>query len=270
MKKLIILIICCIGVLGLHAQQIDTISVNSPSMGKNIKNVVILPQGYNAETKYPVLYLLHGYGGNHQKWLSIKPELPSLASRYDMIIVCPDGATSWYWDSPVNQALRYDTYIADELIGYVDSHYKTIQEKSGRAITGYSMGGQGALWLGIHHQDKFGACGSTSGGVDIRPFPDNWDIKISLGEYSDNPNIWDEHTIISILPLIKSDFPIIIDCGTDDFFYRVNESLHNEMIYRNIKHEYVTRPGIHLEPYWSKSIEYQLLFFSNYFKKDNV
>ena len=59
------------------------------------------------------------------------------------------------------------------------------------------MGGHGALWLAIRHQDIFGAAGSTSGGVDIRPFPDNWDMKKQLGEYINNKEIWDNHTVIN-------------------------------------------------------------------------
>lgn len=259
---LIVISSCLLG----QAQTVDTIAVYSPSMNKEIKSVVILPEGYNKGKDYPVLYLLHGYGGNHRKWLEIKPELPEISSMYDMIVVCPDGATAWYWDSPVDSSLRYETFVSSELVKDIDSRYRTISDKSGRAITGYSMGGEGALWLAFRHPEVFGACGSTSGGVDIRPFPDNWDIKKSLGEYSDNPENWESHTIASLLPYVKSGMPIIIDCGTSDFFYPVNERLHEEMLYRNIRHEYITRPGIHDEPYWSISIEPQMLFFSNFFK----
>lgn len=269
-KKICIFLFCCINALTFYAQRTDTVSVYSPSMKKEIRNVVIFPDGYDSGNKYPVLYLLHGYGGNHKTWLNIKPELPVLASAHGMIIVCPDGAKSWYWDSPKDSALRYETYVSSELIDYIDMHYKTRADRSGRAVTGLSMGGQGALWLGIRHQDVFGACGSTSGGVDIRPFPDSWDMKKSLGEYRDNIEIWDRHTISSILPLVCNGLPIYIDCGTDDFFYNVNEQLHKDMLYRNIKHEYVTRPGRHNASYWNFSIEFQMLFFSNYFKGKEV
>lgn len=252
--------------LGVWGQKVDTVSVYSPSMDKEIKNVVILPAGYESGKGYPVLYLLHGHGGHHQKWIQIKPELPELASQYGMIIVCPNGANSWYWDSPVDSTLRYETYVSEELVDYIDKNFKTKKDKSGRAVTGLSMGGQGGLWLGIRHQDVFGACGSTSGGVDIRPFPQKWHMKNSLGEYYENPQIWESHTIASQLPLVREDLRIIIDCGTEDFFYHVNERLHDELIYRNIKHDYLTRPGKHNGDYWRNSIETQLLFFSNFFK----
>ena len=265
MNKLFLLLISIITAIGANANQVDTIEVFSNSMNINVKNVVILPAGYENLTNLPVLYLLHGYGGNHKDWINIKPDLPELATRYNMIIVCPNGKNSWYWDSPVNANVRYETYVSKELPEYVDNNYKTKKDRSGRAITGLSMGGHGGLWLGIRHQDIFGACGSTSGGVDIRPFPKNWEMENSLGDYTENNERWNNHTVITQLHLIKPDLVIIIDCGIDDFFYDVNEKLHKELLYLNIKHDYITRPGTHNRQYWNNSIEYQLLFFSRYF-----
>lgn len=258
--------ITCLTNVYVYAGQVDTIEIESASMHVKIKNVVILPADYEQKNDLPVLYLLHGYSGNHKSWIQIKPNLPDLATRYNMIIVCPDGKNAWYWDSPAKPEMKYETYVAKELTGYIDRHYKTKKEKAGRAITGLSMGGHGGLWLGIRHQDVFGACGSTSGGVDIRPFLDNWEIKDLLGSYQDHRNRWDNHTVMKQLHLIQPELAIIIDCGTDDFFYDVNEKLHKELLYRNIKHDYITRPGAHNGQYWNVSIDYQLLFFSKFFR----
>ena len=60
---------------------------------------------------------------------------------------------------------------------------------------------------------------------------------------------------------------IIIDCGYEDFFFHVNEKLHEEMLYLNIKHDYYTRPGGHTGEYWENAIDYQLVFFNKFFKK---
>ena len=75
----------------------------------------------------------------------MKPELPKIADEKGIIFVCPDGKNSWYWDSPKNQAYRYETFVASELVKYTDKNYATIPEKKGRAITGLSMGGHGAF-----------------------------------------------------------------------------------------------------------------------------
>lgn len=106
MKKIILSLLLCFGVFGLWAQQVDTVEVFSPSMDKTVKNVVILPTDYDNLTQLPVLYLLHGYTGNHGTWLKIRSELPELATRYGMIVVCPDGRNAWYWDSPTDPHLK--------------------------------------------------------------------------------------------------------------------------------------------------------------------
>jgi S-formylglutathione hydrolase FrmB len=249
------------------AQQVDTIIVVSPSMNAGIQNIVILPDDYDRYEALPVLYLLHGYGGNHRTWMQMHTGLPELATRYGIIIVCPDGKNSWYWDSPINPAIRYETYVAQELVSYMDSHYKTISDKKGRAITGASMGGHGGLWIGFRHPDIFGACGSIHGGVDIRPFPDNWEMKKALGPYDENHQRWDEHTVINLVDHIQSNPPsIIIDCGTADFFFEVNVQLHAKLLSRHILHDYVVRPGEHNSAYAHNAIEYQLLFFHLFFK----
>lgn len=261
-----LLLLLIISSISLSAKQVDTIKVFSQSMNTNINNVIILPDNYNQQTQLPVLYLLHGYSGNHKAWLQVHPGLPDLATRYGIIIVCPDAKNSWYWDSPIDPKMKYETFVAKELISYIDSNYKTIKNKKGRAITGLSMGGHGGLWLGFRHTDTFGACGSTSGGADIRPFPANWEMSKSIGNYSENKERWNEHTVINQIYRIQSGAPaIIIDCGTEDFFYEVNEKLHQKLLYNKIQHDYIVRPGGHNGAYWKNSIEYQLLFFHLFF-----
>lgn len=264
---LIFLSVLC-AAASLSAQRVDSLSVFSPSMHKRVSNLVILPKGYDpdAGNRYPVIYLLHGHGGKPSSWLDVKPELPQIATEQGFIAVCPDGATSWYWDSPKDSTLRYETYVACELTAAIDSAYTTVASPAGRALTGYSMGGHGSLWLGLRHPDIFGACGSMSGGVDIRPFPDSWHMKESLGTLADNPDVWDSHTVINQLHLYKPGLRIIFDCGTEDFFFRMNERLHAEMLYRNIPHEYITRPGAHNLPYWNNALDNQLTFFTKFFR----
>lgn len=271
MKKQAVLFLLAIFALGsVKAQTVDTIEVFSPKMKRSIKNVIILPDGYKKDgtVKYPALYLLHGYSGRYDSWVSLKPTLPQDATRLGMIVVCPDGQNSWYWDSPIDPKFQFETYVSKELVQYIDQNYKTITSPKGRAITGLSMGGHGGLWLGINHPDVFGACGSMSGGVDIRPFPNNWDMKLRIGSYKENSELWNNHTVINQLDKIEpGSLSIIFDCGTDDFFYQVNEQLHKEMVYRNIKHDYIVRPGGHTGEYWNNAIDYQMLFFYKFFKQ---
>lgn len=251
----------------LSAAKVDTVLTYSPSMKKSIKTVVVTPDSYNNIKSYPVFYLLHGYSDSYNGWVKNMPSTKSLADLHQMIIVCPDGGfSSWYFDSPIDSSIRYETFISKELIEWVDRNYKTIAKREGRAISGLSMGGHGGLFLGFRHQDVYGACGSMSGGVDIRPFPNNWDLKKRLGEQNEFPENWEKHTVMNQLHLLTpKNQRIIIDCGTEDFFYNVNVRLHEELKYRNIPHDFISRPGGHNRAYWDDAVKYQALFFSNYF-----
>ncbi|WP_274950149.1 alpha/beta hydrolase [Bacteroides cutis] len=257
-------------VLVMQAARVDTINVQSPSMKRSVKVVYIIPDRAVGQQPQacPVVYLLHGYGGKAESWLLLKPELKEIADEKGIIFACPDGKNSWYWDSPKNPEYRYETFVSSELVNYTDIHYATIPYRRGRAITGLSMGGHGALWNAFRHKDVFGAAGSTSGGVDIRPFPMNWKMSEQLGEYAANKASWDAHTVINQIDKIENgDLALIIDCGESDFFLEVNKEFHKRLLARNIDHDFITRPGEHNGKYWSNSIDYQILFFSKFFKK---
>lgn len=265
MKKNIISILFLCIVFSLHAASVDTISIYSPSMQKDVRTVIIKPEPGKAEA-YPVIYLLHGYSGNEKTWIHSPSDIKGLAERHQVIIVCPDGKNSWYWDSPKDPSYRYETFISNELPSHIDANYPTIADRCARAITGLSMGGHGALWNAIRHKDVFGAGGSMSGGVDIRPFPNNWAMKDQLGNYEENKEVWDNHTVINQLDkLQKGDLAIIVDCGIEDFFLEVNNNLHRELWARNLDHDYTIRPGRHDFAYWANAVEYQFLFFCRYF-----
>jgi S-formylglutathione hydrolase FrmB len=271
MKKTLstLLALCLFFLPSAHASRVDTVEVNSAVMKKMLKVVVIRPDNYEAGKEFPVVYLLHGYSDNHSGWVKKAAGFQKAADLHNMIIVCPDGGySSWYWDSPVDPQSQFETYISKELVSYIDNKYKTIKDRKGRAITGLSMGGHGALYLALRHQDVYGAAGSMSGGVDIRPFPNNWDMAKRLGKYAEQPKRWEENTVINMLHLLTPNaLSLIIDCGTEDFFFEVNQKLHEQLLYRNIQHDYIVRPGAHNWPYWTNAVQYQLLFMSNYFSK---
>jgi len=267
MKRILILLFTIWAFASVQAAVVDTIQVYSQAMQKNIKAVVITPDNYTSASGLPVVYLLHGYSDNYGGWIKKAKGFEKAADQHNLIIVCPDGGfSSWYWDSPVDTKSQYETFVSGELVKAIDVKYKTIKDRKGRAITGLSMGGHGALYLAIKHQDVFGAAGSMSGGVDIRPFPNNWDMAKRLGSYAEQPERWEKNTVINMLHLLTpNSLALIVDCGTDDFFFKVNENLHQQLLYRNIPHDFITRPGGHTWPYWTNAVKFQLLFMSNYF-----
>lgn len=267
-KLLLTLIAVLVIAANLEASSIDTLVVKSKSMNKKITNIVIVPDSYNEnEDEFPVLYLLHGATDYYTSWLEKVPLLVEYVDQYDFIIVCPDGGyTSWYFDSPIDPNMQYESYISEEVVNAIDDKYRTIEHPKGRAISGLSMGGHGAFYLAFRHQDIWGAAGSTSGGLDIRPFPDNWDLAKRLGAYIENKKVWEENTVTNMIHLLKdSNLKLIFDCGVDDFFYDANKSMHLKLLEAKIPHDYTERPGAHNNKYWANSITYQLLFFDDYF-----
>ena len=231
-----------------------------------------MPDNYakdNDKTKrYPVVYLLHGYGGWYSNYVTRLPDIIKYADQYQFIIVTPEGKDSWYLDSPVDDSMKFETYVGTEIPAWIDSHYTTINDRKGRAITGLSMGGHGGLYLGWRHADLFGACGSMSGGVYLRPFPKNWQLMKRLGDTLSKAENWEKYSVLNVIEeKPKDSLAIIIDCGTEDFFYEVNNRLHAKMEKLKIPHDYITRPGAHNWDYWRNALQYQFLFFSNYFNR---
>jgi S-formylglutathione hydrolase FrmB len=253
----------------LFAARIEEFQVPSGSMGKSIPVSVVIPESLPGQVggevvKRPVVYMLHGAGDNDQKW---PPYLVQLADRYQMFFVCPDGAgTSWWLDSPVDPAMRYETFVSSELVKWTDGKFGTIVNRNGRGIAGQSMGGHGAMFIAIRHQNVFGAVVSMSGGVDLRPFPTQWDIAKRLGPLESNRKVWDEHSVVVLAENVKDgEFAISIDCGVDDFFIQVNRDLHQILLKNKVRHDYSERPGGHGWDYWSNCIPYQALFLHRFF-----
>lgn len=257
--------------ISVRAGHADSVEIFSPSMHKNIKCIIIKPDNYSVMGKpYPVLYLLHGWSGNFAGWVSGSPQLLHHADTYQMLIVCPDGGyDSWYLDSPVDSTVRYETHIAKEVVSYVDYYYHTRKESGGRAITGLSMGGHGALYLAIRHPDVFGAAGSMAGGLDLRLWKkNNWDLQGVLGDPDTNWPNWESNSVVNLIYALKGhEIPLIIDCGVGDFFLPANREMHAQLLAAGIPHEYTERPGEHNGNYWNSAIDFQTVYFYKFFNR---
>lgn len=272
MKKcLITLISLFVGISFIFAAKVDTVLIHSASMHKDIRCVVVLPDTYKTSTvEYPVLYLLHGYSGDYANWVKNAPDFIKCVDRFGIIGICPDGHyNSWYFDSPIDNKVKYETFVSKEVPAYVDSHYRTKKDRKFRALGGLSMGGHGALYLGIRHKDFFGAAVSMSGGVDITPFAKKWDIAAVLGPYETNKERWEQHTVQYLAGTLNNgDLAISFECGTGDFFLGVNRALHLKLQNLKIDHDYAERPGQHNWVYWNNAINYQMLFLHRFFEKN--
>ncbi|MDA0927879.1 MAG: alpha/beta hydrolase-fold protein [Proteobacteria bacterium] len=150
-------------------QGLQTIEFFSPSVGREMKFDIVLPQGYDSsEERYPVLYLLHGYMQNYTVWGRNLGAAFYARNVEDLILVLPDGGNSWfvnYARSDDGQLNNWEDYIIRDLIPYVDANFRTEARREGRAISGLSMGGFGAFALGLRHPHLFESIGSTSGAL---------------------------------------------------------------------------------------------------------
>ncbi|MBQ9073156.1 MAG: esterase family protein [Muribaculaceae bacterium] len=262
------------GVSSAKTNQVDTINVPAKAIKSPMRCAIILPEKYfnnNDTAHYPVVYLLHGYGGDYSSWLKLtEPRLDSLASHYNMILVCPDGRDSWYWDSPVIEDLQMETFITKELVPYIDANFRTIPVAEKRAVTGFSMGGHGSMWLAMRHSDIFGSAGSMSGGLNINKpkWAKSWKMATRIGTQEEQPQRWIDYTAITLIPSLQpGQLNLVIDCGVDDFFIGVNREFHEALLKHKIPHDYTERPGRHTHPYWRNSLRHHLLYFHEIFSK---
>ena len=152
---------------------VQHITVHSPAIEGNLEGdsadrevIVILPPGYEAhpDLRYPVLYALHGYSIGAEQWAGEIHVPQTIENAYakgaaEMIVVMPDSKTvhngSMYSKSQTTGA--FETFIARDLVNYIDANYRTIPERLSRGLAGHSMGGYGASRIGMKHADTFGA-----------------------------------------------------------------------------------------------------------------
>jgi S-formylglutathione hydrolase FrmB len=269
MKKSIFLLCTLSLAATLQAATVDVLSIPAEKMGSEVSTTLILPDAYAGSTnRFPVLYLLHGAGGDYEAW-NAKAPLAELADQYNIIMVCPDGGkTSWYFDSPIDPAFQYETFVAKECVSYIDRHYRTQADRHSRALAGYSMGGHGALFLAIRHRDTFSIAVGISAGTDIRPFPTRWDISKRIGTIEAHPENWEKYSVINVAKELKpNELALALDCGYDDFFIGVNRALHNQLIDAGIAHEYIEKAGKHTWSYWKASLLRQMPFIDAHFRK---
>jgi S-formylglutathione hydrolase FrmB len=141
---------------------------------------VYLPAGYDdSSTRYPVIYFLHGMGENQDSYGPMIPVLDNLIANNLMrptIVVKPDGSCPPFEGSMYsNSALygRYEDFIAQDLVEYIDSHYRTIADRNARAIMGHSMGGYGCMKLALKHPATYRGVAAMAGWMSLEPW-DYW------------------------------------------------------------------------------------------------
>jgi putative tributyrin esterase len=246
---------------------VETVQFQSKLTNATLPYNVILPPDYRASsaTRYPVLYLLHGFGGHYSDWAT-RTNLADYAVRYRMIVVMPEGNNGWYTDSAGVASDKYESYILKELIPDVDKRFRTIQARYGRAVAGLSMGGYGALKFGLKSPETFVFVGSLSGALGMATATENdlKDLKSirdsvfavfgPVGSETRRANdIYEMTRGLSAARVAALPY-FYLDCGTEDFLVSLNQQFAAVLREKKIPHEYRELPGDHNWAYWDQQV----------------
>ncbi|MFL5515327.1 MAG: alpha/beta hydrolase [Gemmatimonadales bacterium] len=152
-------------------------TILAPSLGHRAVYRVVLPEGYDSGFRYPVLWLLHGYGGDETDWLR-QTDLVHQLRRYPILVVLPSVKNSFYVNSRADPASRYEDFVMRDLHDDVVRRYAVDTLREG--IAGLSMGGYGALMLALRHPRRYRFAGVLSGALLV-PSPLEREDTLAVG-----------------------------------------------------------------------------------------
>jgi len=255
--------------------RVDCSALNSQILKQVVHYCVYLPAGYDASAaqhpakRYPLLYFLHGLGDNEQTLFNgggwtLLDDLRNQHKMGDFLIVSPEGRRSFYINS-ADGAVRYNDFFLQEFIPQIERKYRICAGRAGRAISGISMGGYGALRFAFAHPELFSAASAQSAAL-ITASPQTLDSASLTGAplagvlapvFGKPINVahWNEN---SPFVLAKKNaaalrkLAIYFNCGQDDNygFEKGAAALHEELQREGVKHEYHPYPGDHSLTYF--------------------
>ena len=232
---------------GIATGKIDTIAYPSKTVGTTRKALIYTPPGYSKKKKYPVLYLLHGIGGDEKEWLkggnpqAILDNLYAEGKLEPMLVVMPNGramkddrAVGNVFDKEkVDAFATFEKDLLNDLIPFVEKKYPTLTDREHRAIAGLSMGGGQSLNFGLGNLDKFAWVGGFSSAPNTRkpeeliPNPDEAKKKLKL--------LW-------------------ISCGDADGLISFSKRTHDYLYQNDVPHVYYVEPGGHDFKVWKNGL----------------
>ena len=261
MRRLLVALAAVVLTLVAHATpavEVVTRTFTSEALDRPVSYRVILPDHYDTETRrYPVLYLLHGYGGAYTNWTD-RTHVTAAAGGRPLLIVTPDGTNSWYVNGATGEA--WETYLTRDLIAEIDRQFRTVATRDGRVIAGLSMGGYGALKAALRHPELYAAAASFSGALDItRPHdafngerkPDVMAVFGPIGSETRAAN--DVYALASAAAPATTPYLWLAE-GTDDPWLDVNREMARVLKTRGLRYEYHERPGTHDWTFWDWAI----------------
>lgn len=251
------------------------LSMRAPALGGGPRNLrVYLPPSYDtpeARTRrYPTVYLLHGWPGGPGNWFGSGRAAVTadsmIASRRipEVILVCPDGSGAGFmgrslYVNTYDGSRRMEDYVVHDLVGWVDSTFRTRRDPAGRALAGLSDGGSAAVNLAFKHPDVFGGCASLSGNFRLDASAGTDRV---VGPEPGRSRIVDENSPVLYAPRIVErlrGLTIYFDCGVDDEALAENREFDRVLQSLGVPHEFHEFSGTHGWGYWRSHVRDALL-----------
>jgi len=267
---------------------LDCGQIQSAILGRAVSYCVDLPADYASSNKrYPVLYFLHGMFEDERSWAErggkeIFDGMLAKGELGPLLMVMPDAGKTFYVNS-FDGKVRYEDFFVQELVPYIDQHYRTIAQRTERGIFGISMGGYGALHLAMRHPDLFGSVSAQSAAL-LPKFPDplpttgRWGFyaRILEGPFGSQINgpYFEANNPLTLAedPEAFQNLKMYFDCGDHDRygFDAGNQLLDQVLTSKHFPHEYTLREGGHGWDYEDQYMQYPLLFEWNLFRHSSA
>ena len=236
----------------------------SRSLRKASSVSVVFPDDPAIPRPFSVFYLLHGLADDDTIWMR-RTSIDRYVEGLPLLVVMPDGGRGWYTNAAVGYA--YEDDLIKDVVGLIDRTFPVKAERAGRAIGGLSMGGYGAVKIGLKHHEMFASVNSHSGAVAIvhREHRANDPIRDLDPEleriFGKSPGGGPEDPFAIVEKLDHGRIPALrIDCGKGDFLLDQNRAFHQHLESMRIPHEYEEFVGVHGWSYWDEHVQEAIAF----------
>jgi S-formylglutathione hydrolase FrmB len=239
--------------------RMQDVTFHSAALGRDMQYRVIFPKAVAPGQRLPAVYLLHGRGDNFRDW-SNSGNVSPFAER-GLVLVMPEGDSSYYTNSFGHPQDRYEDYITEDLIHDVESRFPVAAGRQSRAIAGVSMGGYGAVKLALRRPELFDFAGGLSSPLDApsRPFsirrPFQWWFHRSIFGPAGSQTRHDNDPFVLAQSADPQTSPYLyLACGDQEGLLPANRAFADRLAQRGIAHEFHVVAGGHNWTQWNRSV----------------
>ena len=232
------------------------ITFHSAALNRDMQYRVILPTSIPAGLRLRVVYLLHGGGGGFRDWSNYSDV--GRLSETGLLLVMPEGASSYYTNSVEETQDRYEDYIVNDLISEVEKRFPAANGRSNRAIVGVSMGGFGAVKLGLRHPDLFAFAGGISSAIDVprrafslRRLQQSRHYNSIFGPSGSSTRRDNDPFVLGRTVIPETAPYLFLTCGEQEGLLPANREFARLLAQRHLRYEFHTIAGGHNWNQWN-------------------